>query len=122
MVTNTPTALEGVTVLPTGEVVSTTTPAPTADPTGRIPGIDGMLDQVAGAVVRQAVPALRDQILPVLQNDRALQRTVGRAAGEALAQKLWPFAFVTTAAAVIASACYVVRTVRGAPRTRADQD
>ena len=65
-------------------------PAPSADE-GRIPGIDGMLDQVAGAVARQAAPIIRTELLPVVLADRELQRTTGAAAGKAFAEAVWPW-------------------------------
>lgn len=57
---------------------------------GYIHGIDGMLDQISGALLRQA----KTEILPTLQNDRELQMTVGRAAGKAMAKPLWVIAGV----------------------------
>lgn len=72
-------------------------PAPTSAPApvtvgadGRISGIDGMLDQISGALLRQA----KTEILPTLQNDRELQTTVGRAIGKSLANPLWVMAGV----------------------------
>lgn len=62
---------------------------------GSITGIDGMLDQISASVGRQILPMLRDQVLPVLQNDRQLQMTVGRAAGQQIAKPLWALAIVT---------------------------
>lgn len=76
---------------------SNTTPAPAGiGPDGRIAGIDGMLDQIAGALVRQATPYVQSQILPALQSDRALQMTVGAAAGQAAAQTLRPWVILGT--------------------------
>ncbi len=48
------------------------TPAPTQTADGRVPGIDGMLDQVSAALVKQ------------VSADKELQITVGAAAGRAL--------------------------------------
>lgn len=85
----------GVVILPSGQVVaedgSPSTQTPPAASDGRIPGIDGMLDQVAAAVARQAAPVIRTELLPVVLADRELQRTVGSAAGKAFAQAVWPW-------------------------------
>lgn len=85
----------GVVILPSGQVVaedgSPSTQPPPAASDGRIPGIDGMLDQVAAAVARQAAPVIRTELLPVVLADRELQRTVGSAAGKAFAQAVWPW-------------------------------
>lgn len=75
-------------VAPTPPATPPVTP-PTADvrvgENGYIHGIDGMLDQISGALVRQA--------LPIIQRDKDLQVTVGGAigtsAGRVLAQPLW---------------------------------
>lgn len=67
-------------------------------PDGSITGIDGMLDQISASLARQIVPAIRDTVVPVLQNDRQLQTTVGRAAGaeigRQLAGPLWTLAII----------------------------
>lgn len=55
---------------------------------GYIYGIDGMLDQIAGACMRQA----KTELLPVIQQDYKMQATVGRAAGAAMARPLWVIA------------------------------
>lgn len=86
----------GVVIHPSGLVTGAApqqaggAPAPSASD-GRIPGIDGMLDQVAAAVARQAAPVIRTELLPVVLADRELQRTVGSAAGKAFAQAVWPW-------------------------------
>lgn len=72
---------------------STTPPPPSSSDVsvganGYIHGIDGMLDQISGALLRQA----KTEILPTLQNDRALQETIGYAAGRAMAKPLWVIA------------------------------
>lgn len=67
-----------------------TTPAVVSQANGYVPGIDGMLSQVSGALVQQA----KTQILPVLQQDRELQRTIGKAAGREIAKPLWVIAGV----------------------------
>lgn len=61
-------------------------PAPSPAPiyvgsNGYIHGIDGMLDQISGALVKQA--------MPIIQQDRSMQETIGYGAGKALAKPLW---------------------------------
>lgn len=60
-------------------------PEAAVGPDGHVYGIDGMLDQVAGALARQA----RTELLPAIQADRELQETIGRAAGREVAKPLW---------------------------------
>lgn len=60
---------------------------------GYVHGIDGMLDQIASALMRQA----RTEILPTLQRDRTLQATIGAAAGRELARPLWALAGIAAA-------------------------
>lgn len=84
------------------------TAAPSVDPTGRIIGVDGMLDQIAEALAKQARPILVEDVLPAIRNDRELQRQVGYGAGQALARPLW---FVGGALAVLAGVA-VYRAVR----------
>ena len=54
------------------------------DGEGRIPGLNGIMDQITAALVRQ----VRLQILPTVVNDKEFQRTVGAAAGVAMADRL----------------------------------
>lgn len=61
---------------------ATTTSAPAMTPDGRVPGIDGMLNQVAEALVKQ------------VSLDEKLQERVGAAAGKALAITLLEGLFV----------------------------
>jgi hypothetical protein len=71
--------------------VQTPDPAPIvvrAD--GSIAGIDGMLDQIGGALARQ----FRTELWPVIRADQALQQHVGRAVGRELAKPLWVLAGV----------------------------
>jgi hypothetical protein len=56
---------------------------------GSIPGIDGLLDQVSHALGRRIIPMVREQIVPVLQQDRDLQMNIGKAIGRQLALPLW---------------------------------
>ncbi len=59
--------------------------APAVGTDGYIHGIDGLLNQISGALVRQA----KTEILPTLQSDTAFQRTVGSAVGAEIAKPLW---------------------------------
>jgi hypothetical protein len=59
---------------------------------GSITGIDGLLDQIAAAVARRFVPILRQEILPVLQEDRDMQMRIGRGIGREIAMPLWAMA------------------------------
>jgi hypothetical protein len=61
---------------------------------GSITGIDALLDQISGSLGRQIVPMLREQIVPILQNDRELQTAIGRAAGREIAKPLWGLALI----------------------------
>lgn len=56
---------------------------------GSIDGIDGLLDQISASLGRRIIPMLRQEILPILQNDRDLQATLGRAIGRQIALPLW---------------------------------
>lgn len=72
------------------------TPAPAPTPpiqvaeNGYVYGIDGMLDQICGALARQG----KHEWLPVLQRDKDLQATVGASIGRELAKPLWVIAFL----------------------------
>lgn len=71
--------------------VQTTDPAPiVVRSDGSIAGIDGMLDQIGGALVRQ----FRTELWPVVRADTQLQQTVGSAAGRELAKPLWALAII----------------------------
>lgn len=83
-----PVASQASSMQPAPSSTAPSSPPITVDSNGYIHGIDGMLDQISGALLRQA----RTEILPTLQNDRALQTTIGRAAGKALAKPLWVIA------------------------------
>lgn len=75
---------------------------------GSISGIDGMLNQVAGAVTRQ----VREQILPVVQNDRDMQRNLARGLGEGIGDKLSPAAMVAATALLVLAGCYAYKTLK----------
>lgn len=63
-------------------------------PNGAITGVDGMLDQIAGALARQAAPVVRQEIMPLILDDADMQQRVGEAAGRALADEWRPMAWV----------------------------
>jgi hypothetical protein len=108
-------------LVPAGQAASAPAPSPppvTVGPDGRIAGIDGMLAQIAGALVQQAAPV----VLPALQNDKALQQTVGDAAGKAAARVLRPWAILgaLSLATLAATGVYVAtRPARRATRVSA---
>ena len=58
---------------------------------GYIHGVDGMLDQVAGALMRNAGPMLVRDVLPAVREDRALQARVGAAVGQEVARQVQPW-------------------------------
>lgn len=60
---------------------------------GYIHGIDGMLSQVAGALVGQAMPHV--------SADHEMQARVGRAIGQEIAKPLWTIAAVGGAAVLL---------------------
>jgi hypothetical protein len=101
------------TVLPNGATVSSKPPEIVMGPDGRITGIDGMLSQIAGALAREAAPVIRAEILPVLQQDRETQRTLGAAAGKSLAQELRPWVAVGAGALAVIAAVKVAKLVAG---------
>lgn len=73
------------------------TPTPSIDSTGRIVGVDGMLDQIAVALAKP------------IQSDKALQREIGYGAGSALRGPAW---LAAGALAVIAIAVVAKVTQR----------
>lgn len=93
-------------IRPAGQVTPapiTPTPGPPSDvrigPDGRITGINGILDQIAEAAARQVgpliqqvvPPILRNDVLPILQRDKEMQREIGMAVGTAAARELKPW-------------------------------
>lgn len=80
------------------------------DADGRIRGIDGMLDQVAGAAMRQA----RVELWPAWQADTAMQRTVGEAVGRGAASALAPWVALGATSLAVGAAALVFRAWRGA--------
>ena len=64
---------------------------------GYVHGIDAMLHQIAGAFVKEA--------MPTLQRDKAMQVTIGQAAGAQIAQPVWWLAII----AAIVGGVYILR-------------
>lgn len=58
---------------------------------GRIHGVDGMLDQIAGALAKHAGPMLVRDVIPVLKSDTVLQRNLATQVGKAAANELRPW-------------------------------
>lgn len=52
---------------------------------GRVPGIDGVLDQIAGAMMRQA----RTELVPALRDDAVFIERIGTAIGREVAKPTW---------------------------------
>jgi hypothetical protein len=95
---------------PVGHTIATTSaPDLRFGSDGRIVGLDAVLDQIVGAVGRQVTPLVRDVALPIIQRDKELQKTVGAAAGKALAQELKPFLWVGLGLLVIIAAGRIIR-------------
>lgn len=86
-------------------------------PDGRVTGIDGMLDQVAAALMRQAQPIIESRILPALQRDKELQKTVGESIGEGTAKQLRPWVILGT----LSLAALAVTAVVAVARPRRDR-
>ena len=90
--------------VPPASTPTATAPKFTAD--GRIAGIDGVLDQIAGAVTRQVVPVLQNTVLPILQRDKDLQRTVGEGIGRGAVKALRPILWVMAGSVVVIAYAY----------------
>lgn len=95
---------------------STALPAPAAPvvapdigigPDGKMTGIEPILDQITKSVVDNAGPMIRNQLLPVLQADKAMQREVGRAIGHAIAKHLQLPAWIAAGALATIAAVMV---------------
>lgn len=76
---------------------------------GRIQGVDGMLDQIAGALSRHAGPMLVRDVLPAVREDTALQTRVGAAVGQAMASRLAPWIALGAGALGVLAVVHVVR-------------
>lgn len=59
------------------------------NPDGSITGIEGLLNQIAGALGKNLMPILRQDLIPVLQEDPHMQKRIGQAIGKQLAMPLW---------------------------------
>lgn len=100
----------------TGTVVGTTATDPAATtphiafaPDGSITGVDGLLNQIAGALARQAVPLIRTELLPALEQNTAIQDRIGAAAGREAVRELKPYLWTVTGAVVLAVGVYLYR-------------
>lgn len=71
---------------------------------GRIHGVDGMLDQIAGALMRHAGPMITRDVLPAVREDPALQTRVGQAVGQAVGQEIRPYFLVGAGALALIAA------------------
>jgi hypothetical protein len=111
-------------VAPAGQAATATPPPTTATapaappiavaPDGRITGIDGMLDQIAAAVVGQA----RVQLLPALQQDKALQDRLGEAIGRGAAREAAPALWIAAGALAVLAVAAVAVATRPRPERR----
>ena len=79
---------------------------------GYIHGVDGMLDQIAGALSRHAGPMLVRDVLPAVRDDHELQTRVGTAVGQRIADTMTPYLFVGTTALVVMAAIQLGRWQR----------
>lgn len=61
---------------------------------GYIHGVDGMLDQIGGALMKHAGPMIVRDVLPAFQQDKQLQVTIGAAMGRSIAEELQPWIVV----------------------------
>lgn len=80
-------------------------------PDGSVSGLNAV-DQVASAFMRQIVPAIKDGILPIIQRDKELQRTIGEAAGRGAVKALRPYLIVVAGAAAFVAYAYWRSTQR----------
>jgi len=75
-------------------------------------GVDGLLNQIAAALGREAAPLIRDVILPEIRDDYALQQRVGAAAGRAAVQELKPVLWTIAGILGVVAVTYVVKSRR----------
>lgn len=71
-----------------------------------------VMDAVAGAIVRQSAPLIKNDLLPSVLADKAALNAVGSAAGKAAAQTVTPYAAVAAGAVVLASTAVAGRALR----------
>lgn len=71
-----------------------TSPEIRVDGNGQVQGIDGMLDQVARALMRNAGPVFRQDVLPALQEDTRMQTRIGQAVGSEIANRWRPWIII----------------------------
>ena len=76
---------------------------------GRVHGVDGMLDQIAGALMKHAGPMITRDVLPAVRQDPALQTRVGQAVGQAVGQEVRPYLLVGAGALAIIAALQLAR-------------
>jgi hypothetical protein len=76
---------------------------------GRIHGVDGMLDQIAGALVKQARPLLVNDVIPVLRHDANMQTRIGSAIGQAVAAEYKPWIVLGAGALAVLAIVAVAR-------------
>ena len=105
-------------VRPAGQAKSpATVPTASAPTNGRVAGIDGVLDQIAAAVMRQAQPLVKDTVLPAIKNDPELQKNLGQGIGRGLGQQISAPIWIVAGALGILAVVAVVHAAR-APRGR----
>jgi hypothetical protein len=102
---------------------TTSPPAEQADirvgENGYIHGVDGMLDQVAGALMKHAGPMLVRDVLPLVQQDAPMQARVGQAMGDAVASKVLPWVIVGASALGVMAVVGALRWQREKERLQA---
>ena len=86
---------------------------------GRIEGVDGMLDQVASALMKHAGPMIRSDVLPVVQRDEVMQARVGQAMGNAVADRMMPWVILGTTALGVMALVGVMRWEKQREKTPA---
>lgn len=88
------------------------------DQQGRLVGVDGILDQIGDALRRQVDPLVRDTVLPYISRDRELQLTLGRAAGDQLANRLAPWVILAAGSLAVLAVVQVANARRRRRRSR----
>jgi len=86
-------------------------------PNGRVEGVDGMLDQIAGALVKHARPVLLEDVLPAVRSDVQMQQRVGAAIGKTISDELRPWIVLGTLGSLALAAVGVAQWW-GARKTR----